>query len=197
MAQPTLILITGYARAGKDTLADGIIGGASGSSKILRRSFADSLKDAGDNFLEDIGLRSDSANFRNEAFKIRHRDMLVALGAGARSINPNVFADLFVNACMDFEVQTGPAGKPPLVVASDWRYVNELRVSEFRLLGIGWRIVKVMIETAGVTAANEEEGVSIGKIAREVAPDFVYAFRPDSAHKIYAEGKQLAARLGL
>lgn len=197
MDKPTLILITGYARAGKDTLADGIVMGSSGASKILRRSFADSLKDAGNNFLADIGLHSTLNDFKNESFKIRHRDMLVALGAGARSINPSVFADLFVNACMEFEVQTGVKKKPPLVIASDWRYINELRVPEARLGGIGWRIVKVMIETAGVTAANEEEGLSIGQIIRDVPPDFQYAFRQDSAHKIYAEGKQLAARLGL
>lgn len=195
MDKPTLILITGFARAGKDTLADGIIMGSSGSFSILRRNYADSLKDAGNNFLEDIGLRSPTVDFKNEPFKVRHRDMLVALGAGARSINPSVFADLFVDACLEFEVQNGPKGKPPLVIASDWRYVNELRVPQARLAG--WRIVTVMIDTAGITAANEEEGLSIGQITRDVAPDFCYAFRPDSAHKIYAEGKQLAARLGL
>ena len=195
MAQPTLILIAGYARAGKDTLADGIVCGTSGSHKILRRNFATALKDAGNNYLADVGLLTETENFYNEKFKILNRDMLVALGAGARSIKKDVFADLFVNACMEYEVQVGP--NPPLVVASDWRYSNELRVCQARLAGIGWRIVTVMIETAGVTAANEEEGVSIGQIAREVSPDFVYAFRPDSAHKIYAEGKQLAARLGL
>ena len=195
MDKPTLILITGFARAGKDTLADGIIMGSSGSFRVMRRNYADALKDAGNNFLDDIGLRSTLIDFKNEGFKVRHRDMLVALGAGARSINPDVFADLFVDACLGFEIESGPKGKLPLVIASDWRYINELRVSQARLAG--WRIVTVMIDTAGVTAANEEEGLSIGQITRDVAPDFCYAFRPDSAHKIYTEGKQFAARLGL
>jgi hypothetical protein len=195
MDKPTLILITGFARAGKDTLADGIVMGSSGSFKILRRNFACALKDAGNNFLEDIGLRSTLVDFKNDAFKVRHRDMLVALGAGARSINPSVFADLFVDTCLEFQIEAAPKGKNPLVIASDWRYVNELKVPQARLAG--WRIVTVMIDTAGVGAANEEEGLSVGQITREIAPDFCYAFRPDSAHKIYAEGKQLAARLGL
>jgi hypothetical protein len=198
MRQPTLVLISGYARAGKDTLADGIIAGSSGSHRILRRNFADSLKLAGNNFLSDVGLYvENTVDFKCETFKIRHRDMLVALGAGARSINASVFADLFVNACMEFEIESADEGKPPLVLCSDFRYLNELRIPQARLAGLGWRIITVMVETAGVIPANEEEGVSIGQIVREVPVDFSYAFRPNSGHKVYAEGKQLAGRLGV
>lgn len=195
MAQPTLILITGFARSGKDTLAEGIVAGSSGNNPILRLNFADSLKKAANNFLYDIGLLGEFVNFYDETFKSRHRDMLVALGAGARSINKSVFADLMIDQCLEYEVQQN--GRPPVVICSDWRYVNELYVAKGRLGEIGWRIVTIMVQTPGIDAANQEEGLSIGQITREISTDFSYAFRPQSAYQIHVEGKQLAAKLGI
>lgn len=195
MEQPTLILITGFARSGKDTLAEGIVAGRSDKNPILRRNFADSLKNAANNFLGELGLLGEFVNFHDETFKSRHRDMLVALGAGARSINKSVFADIFADDCVRFQALN--PDRPAVVIASDWRYINELYVARGRLAEIGWRIVTVMVQTSGVDAANQEEGLSIGQITREVSTDYSYAFRPQSAYQIHVEGKQLAGKLGI
>lgn len=121
--------------------------------------------------------------------------MLVALGAGARSINKSVFADIFADDCVRFQALN--PDRPAVVIASDWRYINELYVARGRLAEIGWRIVTVMVQTSGVDAANQEEGLSIGQITREVSTDYSYAFRPQSAYQIHVEGKQLAGKLGI
>lgn len=196
MAQPTLILITGYARSGKDTLAEGLVRGASGAFPILRRNYADSLKAAANTFLQEVGIFNEFVNFNNEAFKTKHRDILVALGAGARSVNASVFADILVEDCLAFEADQRD-GRPPVVITSDWRYLNELYVARGRLEELGWRIVTVMVQTGGIEAANQEEGLSIGEIVRNIAPDYTYAFRPQSAYQIHVEGKQLAAKLAI
>jgi hypothetical protein len=196
MAQPTLILITGYARSGKDTLAEGLVRGASGAYPILRRNYADSLKAAANTFLQEVGILNEFVNFNNEAFKTKHRDILVALGAGARSVNASVFADILVEDCLAFEADQRD-GRPPVVIASDWRYANELYVARGRLEELGWRIVTVMVQTPSIEAANQEEGLSIGEIVRNIAPEHTYVFRPQSAYQIHVEGKQLAAKLGI
>lgn len=191
----TVILITGYARAGKDTLAEGIELGA--IKPVVRLNFADMLKQACDCYLQvlDLGGSGSSRTFRNEAFKVRHRDFLVAAGTFARSIDRDVFALAFTRQCRR-EADSIP-GQDLTIVCSDWRYINELNVVEYVLGRNGWKVLTVQIGTTGVEAANEEEGKSIGEIIRNTPIHVSYGFKPDSKPAIVAEGKSLARQLGL
>jgi len=191
---PVLVLITGAARAGKDTLADGLIAGANGP--IHRIRFADPLKDAADDFLACLGLDR-HGSFLNEGFKSKHRDFLVSAGTFARSLDVDVFAYLMVQRAQAFALGTSMAGLRPVVVVSDWRYLNEWRIVK-SVLGIaGWRIVTVEVCTAGVQAANDEEARSLGAIRREVIPDLSFNFTPDSAAAVRREGIELARTLAI
>ena len=194
MATPTLILITGYARSGKDTLAEGIMAGISPKTGwALKLNFADALKQSANDYLKSLDLDEDGVDFFSEPFKVKHRAFLVAAGSFARSINRDVFAARFVDKCLSFAGSHGPG----VVVASDWRYMNELRVSQDALIRAGWDVVTVEINTSGIGPANEEEGLSIGEIRREHSPSLSLMFAPDRAQLIKAEGRNLARQLGL
>jgi hypothetical protein len=132
-------------------------------------------------------------DFYDEAFKVKHRSFHVAAGQFARSINRDVFASRFVSKCLGFTTSHGPG----VVVCSDWRYMNELRVCQDWLIRAGWNVVTVEINTSGVGPANEEEGLSIGEIRRQHSPDLSLMFQPDRAQLIKAEGRNLARQLGL
>lgn len=190
-----VILITGYARAGKDTLAEGLQLGA--SKHVVRLNFADMLKQACDCYLQilDLGGSGSSRTFRNEAFKVKHRDFLVAAGVFARSIDRDVFAIAFTRQCLR-EARAQP-GEDLTVICSDWRYMNELTIVKSMLGMHGWNVVTVHINTIGVSAANEEEGKSIGEIIRNTPIHANYGFKSDSKEAIVAEGKNLARQLGL
>ena len=192
--KPLLILITGAARAGKDTLADGLIAGATGP--IHRIRFADPLKEAADDFLASLGLDR-HGSFLNEGFKSKHRDFLVSAGTFARSLDVDVFAYLMARRAQAFAIGTSLAGLRPVVVTSDWRYLNEYRVA-CSVLGVaGWRIVTVEVSTAGVEPANDEEVRSLGSIRRGVTVDLSFNFAPDSAASIRREGIELARTLAI
>ena len=190
-----VILITGYARAGKDTLAEGIQLGA--TKRVVRLNFADMLKQACDCYMQvlDLGGSGSSRTFRNEAFKVKHRDFLVAAGMFARSIDRDVFVLAFTRQCRR-EADTYP-GEDIAIVCSDWRYMNELGIVKYILGDLGWDVVTVQVGTAGVEAANEEEGKSIGDIIRNTPIQVSFGFKPDSKPSIVAEGKSLARQLGL
>jgi AAA+ ATPase superfamily predicted ATPase len=193
-----VILITGYARAGKDTLADGIALAASGP--VAHLNFADVLKQACDSYMQSLGIGGSGATntFRNEAFKVRHRQFLVAAGVFARSIDQDVFALAFTRQCQLIARCNNSIGIGTTIVCSDWRYMNEIEVVS-RSLGEldDWFVHRVIIRTSGVEAANEEEGKSIGQLIRNLQFDHDYTFLPDSRQRILNEGKDLARKLGL
>jgi adenosyl cobinamide kinase/adenosyl cobinamide phosphate guanylyltransferase len=188
MSKPTIILLCGYARAGKDTFAEGMI---DGSQSLQATSFATALKFAADTYLESLRLAHAEAGrtFWDEKFKIAHRDFLVTAGKFARSIDVDVFANALVNRVAHLETTN--------IVVTDWRYLNEFNVILRDLGRIGWRVVTVWVETIGVFAANEEEALTIAEIRRAMATDYEYFFRPSSKEAVKEMGKDLARNLKL
>lgn len=191
----SIILITGYARAGKDTLAEGITLGA--KRLVAHVNFADPLKQACDTYMQmlEVGGSGSTRTFRNEAFKVKHRDFLVSAGTFARSLERDVFALAFTREC---RATARMHDEPNLtIVCSDWRYLNELNIVSTVLGQDGWAIYTVHIATTGTEAASEEEGKSIGEIIRNTPVNLHYKFKPDSKQDILNEGKSLARQLGL
>ena len=185
----TVVLITGFARSGKDTLANGMIEASKDQDFIEHLNFADCLKLGLNEMLATFGQLTDETNFFTEKFKAKHRDMLVSAGRFARSLDRNVFASAFCNRITDFRFDNN-------IICSDWRYLNELEVVK-KELGNTYRIVTVKVSTVGVDQANEEEGLSISEIIRDVKFDYEFSFMPNSKTHIEAEGRELARRLGL
>lgn len=186
MAAPTLVLICGFARAGKDTLASGLLEWSRRPSK--KTNFADHLKDAANDYLMSLNLPGD---FHNEAFKVQHRDTLVALGKFARSIDEDVFARSLAQWA---PLMAGPDEQvaPETVVCSDWRYINELHVCQDHLWELGWKVRTVYVATAGIGPANDEEADSIIAVRAGHSFDQEYIFRPNSRNDIMQEGRNLA-----
>ena len=196
---PTLILITGFARSGKDTFANGLAAAAR-RSDIGFFNYADGLKDAANKYLAWVGqISADEVDFHNDAFKTKHREVLVALGKMSRSIDVDVFAKMLTNDANDFH--TGnlveSSLKDTVVITSDWRYLNEYKIAAAELGRIGWRIITVRIDTTGTLPANEEEALSIAAIGREMVTDYQYYFNANNAEAVRTEGKGLARILGL
>ena len=196
----TVILISGFARAGKDTLASGILASVAPSRSAFGVSFAYPLKAAANAYLKAVGLfdansdgsvyNPDSPDFFDDAFKTRNREVLVALGHMSRAIKADVFVEALAR-----HIEEAPNAS--VIVVPDWRYLNELTVLRNRLAPKGWRVVTVRIDTVGIGPSNDEELKSIAEIRRKVATDFEFTFVPNSAADIKSTGKQLALRLGL
>jgi len=186
----TLVLICGYARAGKDTLGSGILEWSESTAEKI--NFADSLKDTANVFLDCLELRGD---FHNDDFKQENRQALVALGTFARALKPSVFADIMAQTvAQGYDDEGMPLDT---VICTDWRYLNELTVCQKVLIPLGWRIRTVYISTAGISAANSEEANSICEIRDIVRFDQEYHFDADQRHSIISEGRQLASRWSL
>jgi hypothetical protein len=192
----TVILISGFARAGKDTFADGMMS-YGGDVFKWKRSFASTLKEAADNYLDNVGLFDceQGITFSDEEFKVRHRDILVTLGAFARSINKDVFAESLFRTFLTMSQAIRP--NPMHFIVPDWRYLNEALVGKRWAEEEGWRIVTVRIDRAGLQPANMEEAVSLAEIRRQMPCDFEYAFAEGQTDAIKTAGRQLAAHLGL
>jgi hypothetical protein len=185
MAAPTLVLVAGFARAGKDTLASGILEWSTRPSR--KQNFADYLKDASNDFLMSLNLPGD---FHQEAFKVQHRDFLVAAGRLARSIDVDIFAKNLANFC---PIQMTPDQlAPETVVCSDWRYSNELEVCQDVLIDLGWKVRTIYVSTAGIGPANPEELDSIAEIRERHSFDLELTFAPNSRNTIMQEGRYIA-----
>ena len=181
----TLVLICGYARAGKDTLGDGILEWSEKNAEKV--NFADELKDCANYLLDCLGLEG---NFHNDDFKSKNRDFLVSLGTFARKMKPTVFAEIMAqNVAVGYDDEGMPLDT---VICTDWRYLNELVVCQQLLIPLGWRVRTVYISTKGISAANVEEANSICEIRDVVRFDQEYHFDIQQRQLIMQEGRMLA-----
>lgn len=176
MRRPTVFLITGYARAGKDTLAEAM---RDLMPSALVTSFADPLKSAVNRYFTDLGI--ERVNVKDTADKVRFRNLLVEAGRAARSVDVNVFADKVAYDAR-LALMSGRS-----VIVPDWRYVNEYDAI-VKAIGHHHPVVTVRIGRAGCTAANQEEQDSIDLIQNSVyvVHDAVFADGNTSAIRDWA-----------
>jgi len=186
----TLVLICGYARAGKDTLGDGILEWSEKNAEKI--NFADSLKDSANVFLDCLDLQGD---FHDDRFKDINRRFLVACGTFARDLKPSVFAEIMAQTVAQGYDDDGMA--LDTVVCTDWRYLNELIVCQKLLIPLGWKVRTVYISTSGISAANVEEANSICEIRDIVRFDQEYHFDTEQRQLIMHEGRMLAKQWSL
>ena len=178
--RPTVYLITGYARAGKDTLGNAIID-LHTTGRSRRHAFADLLKDAANAAYSRAGLNS--VDMHTEADKVRNRDLLVAMGKSMRSINVNVFAD----SCADYARYAILSGRSCII--PDWRYANEYRCVVDTVAPAN--VITIKIGCQGIGPANEEEDKQMQILEAECFIGYEATFKPgeigaikDWAHEI-------------
>ena len=165
MKQPTVVLVCGYARSGKDTFANAVLDIVPGSRKV---AFADSLKAAGNLFLERLNLHA-KADLTTERDKVRFRDFLVAGGRMARALEPSVFADIAARTAY-LNLLSGR-----VVVMPDWRYRNELEAVQ--TVCAPHRIVTVKLHRFDSGPANDEEYLHMREIESVCRIDHEAAFK--------------------
>jgi hypothetical protein len=172
--KPLVFLITGVARAGKDTFASALLQEMErNGNRVEQFKFATLLKTATARCLEWLDISEDKkapieiAFTESENLKPKVREVLVALGRLARHIEPGVFARHLITDISGF-IEFCPNADRPVAIVSDWRYFNEY---EYCVKYLDATIVTIEIMRPGYDADNEEEGASIKDIFAKVKID--------------------------
>ena len=158
MSDKHCVLICGYARAGKDTFAKGIIAGARAAKRM---AYADNLKNALNIAALQLGV---TANYHDDADKAIDRDLLVEFGRAMRRRDVDVFAKQLARDLEDNESAS-------TIVVPDWRYLNEYKVAVRACKEYGYQLHTVHVVRHGWNAANPEEQMSMEEVQAAVAMD--------------------------
>ena len=157
--KPLVFMITGVARAGKDTFAACMMEKFNGNGNRCEVfKFADVLKERANDVLQAMGVfKQGVVDFHAEDFKVKHRGLLVELGRTLRGVDKDIFAR-HLNAQVALFMDYAPLDVRPIALVSDWRYLNEYL---FLTRHLDAQIVTVEIQRPGFGPANEEEAGSL------------------------------------
>ena len=157
--QPLVFMITGVARAGKDTFAACMMEKFNGNGNRCEVfKFADVLKERANDVLRAMGVYKQGViDFHAEDFKVKHRGLLVELGRTLRGVDKDIFAR-HLNAQVALFFDYAPLDVRPVALVSDWRYLNEYL---FLTKHLDAQIVTVEIQRPGFGPANDEEAGSL------------------------------------
>ena len=158
MSDKHCVLICGYARAGKDTFAKGIIAGARSAKRM---AYADNLKNALNIAAQHLGVIVD---YHRDEDKAIDRDLLVEFGRAMRRRDVNVFANQLAR---DLDANDTAS----TIVVPDWRYLNEYRVAVRACREYGYQLHTVQVVRHGWNAANAEEQMSMDEVQAAVPMD--------------------------
>lgn len=187
---PMIIMVSGYARCGKDTIADGMMEQIPVSKKI---AMADSLKQAANDAVRSIMARAGAMNhwnnmgFFDDTFKTLHRPVLVELGKTCRFIHQDCFIDCMVNQASNL-LTHGVS-----VIVPDVRYANEYIRLKSMAIDLGFRHRTCLVHTCGVEAANDEERKNMDELMNVAIFNDFSAWQPNQADKIREHGRNLAS----
>lgn len=157
--KPLVFMITGVARAGKDTFAACMMEKFNGNgNRCDVFKFADVLKERANDVLRAMGVyKQGVVDFHAEDFKVKHRGLLVELGRTLRGVDKDIFAR-HLNAQVALFFDYAPLDVRPVALVSDWRYLNEYL---FLAKHLDAQIVTVEIQRPGFGPANDEEAGSL------------------------------------
>jgi hypothetical protein len=157
--KPLVFMITGVARAGKDTFAACMMEKFNGNGNRCEVfKFADVLKERANDVLRAMGVYKHGViDFHAEDFKVKHRGLLVELGRTLRGVDKDIFAR-HLNAQVALFFDYAPLDVRPVALVSDWRYLNEYL---FLAKHLDAQIVTVEIQRPGFGPANDEEAGSL------------------------------------
>lgn len=157
--RPLVFMITGVARAGKDTLAACMMERFNNNGcKCEVFKFADVLKERANDVLRAMGVfKVNERDFHAEDFKVKNRGLLVELGRTLRGVDKDIFAR-HLNAQVALFMEYAPIDVRPVALVSDWRYLNEYT---FLTKHLDVQVVTIEIHRPGFGPANEEEAASL------------------------------------
>lgn len=151
-----IIAISGYARSGKDTLANALLPElAHRGMTSAKFKFATALKRALTRACGEVGVMSDFET-EDESKKAAMRPLMVEYGRYCRSVD----RDCFVKATHHSIKRLFGMGCQVAVI-SDLRYLNEGLLTHELCKTEGWSYRHVDIERRGTFASNQEELDSI------------------------------------
>ena len=162
-----LVLVCGFARAGKDTFAKGIVASAKDAKRV---AFADTLKYALQGAAHQVGIDLD---YFTDADKLQDRDLLVEFGRAMRRRDKDIFARSVAR-------YLGTLWENHNCLITDWRYLNEYLVVKEACDRLAINLHTVRIVRHGWQAANDEEAMSLLEIMEAVPFDeTIYATSGD------------------
>lgn len=151
-----IVAVSGYARAGKDTLANGLVTELSRRDILaIKFKFATSLKRSLRRAFDNVGVAFDPET-EDEAAKGQVRPLLIAYAQFCRARDPKVFAKhTLLQIDSHFKIGMDVA------VVSDMRYRNESDVLHEYCKESGIGFLHIDIHRRGTYAAHQEELDSI------------------------------------
>lgn len=152
-----VMAIAGYARTGKDTLANAIFDKSEDRRPeyfVLVTKFANALKQSLQEAFNEAGVDVDVFT-EDPAEKEKLRPLLVAYGEYARSKDKDVWVNMALEEIESF-TETADEGYSLSIVA-DMRYANEYDRIEKECASRGWVFVPIYIGRVGKGPANAEE----------------------------------------
>ena len=158
MSDKHCVLICGYARAGKDTFAKGIIAGARAAKRM---AYADNLKNALNIAAQHLNVEVD---YHRDEDKAIDRDLLVEFGKAMRRRDVDVFAK---QLAYDLDANNTAS----TIVVPDWRYLNEYKVAVRACHDFGYKLHTVQVVRHGWNPANPEEFMSMDEVLASVPMD--------------------------
>jgi hypothetical protein len=164
-----VIPVSGFARSGKDTLADAIyelLEQDEPEYSCIVLKFADALKESLQIALDEAGVNIDVFT-EDTAKKAALRPLLVAYGEYCRSQNQNVWVDKVIEHINNWaDITCKDSGSEhSVILIPDLRYANEYEKLEALCVKRGWAYVPIYIERQFNLPANNAEAESIGLMA--------------------------------
>jgi hypothetical protein len=163
-----VLVISGYAQAGKDTFADSIEAIDAGRHLPARFKFAEPLRVATGRALNYLGIKV-SPWTETKAEKDKLRPVLVALGEYARGEDEAVFANILAQDMMHALNLDAD-----LAIVTDLRYANEYAILAKMCKSMGHRILWAHIVRSGNAPANDAEATSVQRLLDTHTPDGYY-----------------------
>lgn len=192
MSNKRIILISGYARSGKDSLANALLdefGKVQKEATVTK--FANALKAAVQLALNELGLGHIDAFTEDPKLKALLRPLFVEVGKAARAIDK----DVFVKRTLKDVGALLEQGKEAVMI-SDCRYLNEAQLVRRFCGERGIYVSRLHITRIGTQAANEEEEQSLKELNRHDHGEDGWHFQEGDTAGIKAWAKRLVRPWG-
>lgn len=157
----TVVAISGYARAGKDTFADAITKSIGSQKNIERFKFAEPLRMATKCAFDYLGLDI-SPWTESEEEKKKLRPLFITLGEYARSRDEDIFAKLAA-----YEIDLSLKNGCDIAIITDLRYLNENKILNELCKSKGYVYHRVHIVRVGNKPAGQVEEQSIALLLND------------------------------
>lgn len=192
MSTKRIILISGYARSGKDTLATALLAEfAKANKEAAVTKFAIALKRALQLALNDVGLGHIDVFTEDTAEKEILRPLLVEFGKYCRAKDKDVFVKRTLKDAGELLEQ----GKDAVMI-SDCRYLNEAKLVRAFGRENCWQVSRLAIYRQDIGPANDEEAKSIDDLRANDHAEDAGHFPEGDTDGIKAWAKRLVRPLG-